>query len=146
VLVTPVSSGAFRQLDLVDGANLTKLNRPAFPKSREEKELEAERVRELIDRGILVPSKSPHPTKYILAGKKRNVNGSAGGMRVTSDFRALNAVTENIAYLTKDVKTIVGGWQQSKSTLSLICGTSSKREYAEEGSSLNDGEEGFGST
>jgi hypothetical protein len=43
-------------LDIVDGADLSKLNRPAFPKSRVEKELEAERVRELIDRGILVPS------------------------------------------------------------------------------------------
>jgi hypothetical protein len=28
-------------------------------------------------------------------------------MRVTSDFRALNAVTENLAYPTADVKTIV---------------------------------------
>jgi hypothetical protein len=39
-------------LDVVEGAYLTKLNRPAFPKSRVEKKLEAERVRELIDRGI----------------------------------------------------------------------------------------------
>jgi hypothetical protein len=37
-------------LDVVEGANLTKVNRPAFPKSRVEIKLEAERVRELIDR------------------------------------------------------------------------------------------------
>jgi hypothetical protein len=35
-------------LDVVEGADLTKLNRPAFPKFRLEKELEAERVRELL--------------------------------------------------------------------------------------------------
>jgi hypothetical protein len=34
-------------LDISEGADLTKLNRPAFPKSRVEKELEAERVRDL---------------------------------------------------------------------------------------------------
>jgi hypothetical protein len=28
-------------------------------------------------------------------------------MRVTSDFQALNAVTENLAYPTEDVKNIV---------------------------------------
>jgi hypothetical protein len=32
-------------LDVVEGTDLTKLNRPEFPKSRVEKELEAERVR-----------------------------------------------------------------------------------------------------
>jgi hypothetical protein len=110
-------------LDVVKGADLTKLNRPAFPKFREEKELEAERVRELIDRGILVPSESPCATNNILVGKKRNADGSAGGMRVMSDFRALNAVTENLAYLTENVKTIVCGWQRSKYTRSLIYGT-----------------------
>jgi hypothetical protein len=43
-------------LDVVEGADLTKLNRPAFPKSRVKKELKVERVRELIDRGSLVCS------------------------------------------------------------------------------------------
>jgi hypothetical protein len=38
-------------LDVEEGADLTKLNRPAFSKSRVEKELEAERARDLIDRG-----------------------------------------------------------------------------------------------
>jgi hypothetical protein len=72
-----------------------------------EKELEAGCVRKLIDRGILVPSESPYATNNILVGKKRNTDGSAGGMRVTLDFRALNAVTENLAYPTEDVKIIV---------------------------------------
>jgi hypothetical protein len=94
-------------LDVVEVADLNKLNRPAFPKSRMEKELEAGRVRKLIDRGILVPSESPYATNNILAGKKRNVDGSAGRLRVPSDFRALNAVTENLDYLTEDVKIIV---------------------------------------
>jgi hypothetical protein len=94
-------------LDLVDGVDLPKLNRPAFLKSRVEKKLEAECIRELIDRGILVPPESPQATNNILVGKKRNADGSAGGMRVTSDFQALNAVTENLAYPTEDVKNIV---------------------------------------
>jgi hypothetical protein len=38
-------------LNVVEGADLTKLNQPAFRKSRVEKELKVERVRELIDRG-----------------------------------------------------------------------------------------------
>jgi hypothetical protein len=38
-------------LDVEEGADLTKLNRPAFSKSRVEKKLEAERARDLIDRG-----------------------------------------------------------------------------------------------
>jgi hypothetical protein len=105
-------------LDVVEGADLTKLSRPAFPKSRVEKELKAERVRELIDRGVLVPSESPYATNNILVGKKWNADGSAGGMRVTSDFRALNAVTENLAYPTEDVKTIVG-WLATKQVYSV---------------------------
>jgi hypothetical protein len=39
-------------LDFVKGADLTKLNRPAFSKSLVEKDVEAERVRDLIDRGL----------------------------------------------------------------------------------------------
>jgi hypothetical protein len=105
-------------LDVVEGADLTKLNRPAFPKSRVEKELEAERVRELIDQGILVPSESPYATNNILVGNKRNADDSAGGMRVTSDFRALNAVTENLAHPTEDLKTIVR-WLATKQVYSV---------------------------
>jgi hypothetical protein len=105
-------------LDAVEGADLTKLNRPAFPKSGVEKKLEAEHVRELIDRGILVPSESPYATNNILVGKKRNADGSAGGMRLTSDFRALNAVTENLAYPMEDVKTIVR-WLATKQVYSV---------------------------
>jgi Reverse transcriptase (RNA-dependent DNA polymerase) len=105
-------------LDVVEGADLTKLNRPAFQNFLVEKELEAERVRELIYRGILVPSESPYATNNILVGKKRNADGSAGGMRVTSDFRALNVVTENLAYPTEDVKTIVR-WSATKKVYSV---------------------------
>jgi hypothetical protein len=61
-------------LDVVEGADLTKLNRPAFPKSRVKKELEAERVRELIDRGLLVPSGSPYATINILMGYAARIN------------------------------------------------------------------------
>jgi hypothetical protein len=39
-------------------------------------------------------------------------------MRVTSDFRALNAVTENLAYPTEDVKTIVR-WLATKQVYSV---------------------------
>jgi Reverse transcriptase (RNA-dependent DNA polymerase) len=105
-------------LDAVEGADLTKLNRPAFPKYRVEKELEAERVWALIDCGILEPSESPYVTNNILVGKKRNADGSSGRMRVTSDLCALNAVTENLAYPTKDVKTIVR-WLATKQVYSV---------------------------
>jgi hypothetical protein len=39
-------------LDVVEGAELTKLNRPAFPTTRVEKDLKAESVRDLVDRDI----------------------------------------------------------------------------------------------
>jgi hypothetical protein len=134
-------------LDVVEGADLIKLNRPAFPKSHVEKELEAERVRELIDRGIWVPSESPYATNNILVGKKRNLDGSAGGMRVTSDFHALNAVTEYLAYPTEDVKAIVR-WLATKQVY-LVADLRDgvlQRESAEEGSALDGGEDGSGST
>jgi hypothetical protein len=51
-------------------------------------------------------------------GKKRNADGSAGGMRGTSEFRALNVVTENLAYLTEDVKNIVR-WIETKQVYSV---------------------------
>jgi hypothetical protein len=54
----------------------------------------------------------------ILVGKKRNADGSTGGMRVTSDYRVLNAVTENLAYPTEDVKTIVR-WLATKQVYSV---------------------------
>jgi hypothetical protein len=56
------------RLDVVKEADLTKLNRPAFTKSRAEKELDAGRARELIDRCTLVPSESPYATNNILVG------------------------------------------------------------------------------
>jgi hypothetical protein len=65
-----------------------------------------------------VPLESPYATNNILVGKKRNADGSAGGMRVTSDFRVLNAVTENLAYPTEDVKTIVR-WLETKQVYSV---------------------------
>jgi hypothetical protein len=93
-------------LDLKKGADLSILNRPSFANSRVAKEMETERVRELVDWGILVPSTSSFATNNILVGKKTNADGSAGGMLVTSDFRALNSLTENVAYPTADVKRI----------------------------------------
>jgi hypothetical protein len=57
-------------LNVVEGADLNKLNRSVFPESRVEKELVAERVRELINRGILVPSESPHATNKISGGEE----------------------------------------------------------------------------
>jgi Reverse transcriptase (RNA-dependent DNA polymerase) len=65
-----------------------------------------------------VPSESPYATNNILVGNKRSADGSAGGMRVTSDFRALNAVTENLAYPTEDEKTIVR-WLATKQVYSV---------------------------
>jgi hypothetical protein len=67
---------------------------------------------------FLVPSESSYATNNILVGKKRNAYGSAGGMRVTSNFRALNAVTENLSYPTEDVKTIER-WLATKQVYSV---------------------------
>jgi hypothetical protein len=52
-----------------------------------------------------VPSEWPFATNKILVGKKLNADGRSGRMRVKSDFRALNFVTENLAYPREDVKT-----------------------------------------
>jgi hypothetical protein len=65
-------------LDLVDGADLSKLNRPAFPKSREEKELEVKRVRELIDRDILVPRMRRTISWWGRSGTRMEVLGGCG--------------------------------------------------------------------
>jgi hypothetical protein len=105
-------------LDLKEGADLSILNRPSFAKSRVEKEMEAERIRELVERGILVPSTSAFATNSILVGKKTNADGSAGVMRATSDFRAVNSLTENIAYPTEDVKAIIR-WLATKKIFSV---------------------------
>jgi hypothetical protein len=89
-----------------------------------EKDLEVGRVRGLIDCDILVPSESPYATNNILVGKKQNADGSTGRMRVKSDFRALNAVTESLAYPTEDVNTIVR-WLATKQ----VCSGSDLRDW-----------------
>ena len=83
-------------LELLPDADLARLDRPSFRKSRVERELEAEKVRELVGRGILVPSTALRETNNIMVPKKMNA-GSIGGMRVTSDFRALSSLTQDIS-------------------------------------------------
>jgi hypothetical protein len=51
-------------------------------------------------------------------GGNEKADGSAGEMRVTSDFHALNAVTKNLAHPTEDVKTIVR-WLATKKFYSV---------------------------
>lgn len=106
-------------LDLTEDADLTKLNRPSFPKSRTERELEAQKVRDLVNRGILVPSSGSFATNNVMVPKKTNADGSAGGMRVTSDFRVLNSMTKDISYPTEDVKRIVR-WLATKRVYSVV--------------------------
>ena len=106
-------------LELLPDADLARLDRPSFPKSRVERELEADKVRELVERGILVPSTALRATNNIMVPKKMNADGSIGGMRVTSDFRALNSLTQDISYPTEDVKRIVR-WLATKRVYSVV--------------------------
>lgn len=92
---------------LEDGADLNKLNRRSFPKSRQESELETAEVKNLLERGILVPSMSSCSTKNVFVAKRKLLKGSSVEFRFTSDFRALNSVTKNNAYPTEDVKSVV---------------------------------------
>jgi hypothetical protein len=90
---TATVSGFEFKLELSEGADVAKLNRAPFSKSRMEQEVEADEVRKLIGLGIVVPSTSEHATNNVIVAKKRIPNGASGGLRVTSDFRALNSLT-----------------------------------------------------
>lgn len=110
---TSTAPGREFPIELEERADLKVLNRMFFTLSRTETELEALEVRTIVDRGILMQSTSPHGTNNEMVSKKKLLDGSPGGMRVTLDFRAFNPVTKSMAYPTKDVKKIVI-WLASK--------------------------------
>lgn len=64
-------------------------------------------MKKLFDRGILVPSTSQYATNNIPVPKNKLLDGTSGGLRMASDFHALNSVPVDMAYPTEDVKTTV---------------------------------------
>lgn len=52
-------------------------------------------------------STSEHAAKNVFVGKKPLPDGRPAGLRVTSDFRRLNSMTIDDAYLTADAKRLV---------------------------------------
>jgi hypothetical protein len=85
-------NGDFR-FKLKPGAEVSRLNRPAFRKSPKEREVEGEEMRRLLERGIIEPSDSPCGTNNVMVPKKALPDGSPGGLRVTEDMRAVNSMT-----------------------------------------------------
>lgn len=65
-----------------------------------------------------MPLTSPYATNNILVRKKNLLNGASGGTRMTSNFRALNSVTRDMAYPIEDLKSIVR-WLATKKVFSV---------------------------
>jgi hypothetical protein len=85
-------------IKLRDGADIPRLNRVAFQKSPLEKKVEEIEMKKLLERGIMESSISPCGTSNVIVSKKALLDGKPGGLRVTADMRAVNAVTVDDAF------------------------------------------------
>jgi hypothetical protein len=99
-------NGDFR-IKLTPGAEVSRLNRPAFRKSRKERAVEGEEMRLFLERGIIEPSDFPCVTNNVIGPKKALPDGSPGGIRVTADMRAVNSMTVGEAFPTEDIRMIL---------------------------------------
>jgi hypothetical protein len=95
------------KIEIEEGADLSKLNRPAPRKSPMEKDIERSEMRKLLARAIVEPSQSPFGTANFFVPKKPLQDGKPGGLRVTADMRAVNYVTIGDAFPTEGIQVIV---------------------------------------
>jgi hypothetical protein len=104
---TSIVRGPDFSIKLRHGADIPRLNRVAFRKSPLEKKVEEVEMKKLLERDIIESSISPCGTSNVLVPKKALPDGTPGGLRVTADMRAVNAVTESDAFLTEDIGAVM---------------------------------------
>jgi hypothetical protein len=121
---TSIVRGADFSIKLQDGADIPRLNRVAFRKSPLEKKVEEVEMKKLLERGIIEPSISPRGTSNVIVPKRALPDGTPGGLRVTADMRAVNAVTVDDAFPTENIGAVME-WLENKrcySVADLKCG------------------------
>jgi hypothetical protein len=64
-------------------------------------------MKKLLERGIIEASVSPYGTSNVMVPKKALPDGTLGGLRVTADMRAVNAVTVGDALPTEDIGPVL---------------------------------------
>jgi Reverse transcriptase (RNA-dependent DNA polymerase) len=64
-------------------------------------------MKKLLERGIIEPSVSACGTSNVMVPKKALPDGTPGGLRVTADMRAVNAVTVGDAFITEDIGAVL---------------------------------------
>jgi RNase H-like domain found in reverse transcriptase len=104
---TSIVRGPDFSIKLRDGADIPRPNRVAFRKSPLENKVEEIEMKKLLERGIIEPSISPCGTSKVLVPKKALPDGTPGGLRVTADMRAVNAVTVSDAFRTEDIGAVM---------------------------------------
>jgi hypothetical protein len=104
---TSIVRGPDFSIKLQDCADIPRLNRVAFWKSPLEKNVEEVEMKKMMERGIIKPSVSPCGTSNIMVPKNTLPDGTPGGLRVTADVRAVNAVTVGDACPTEDIGAVL---------------------------------------
>jgi hypothetical protein len=103
-------------IKLQDGADIPRLNRVAFRKSSLEKKVEEVEMKKLLECGIIESSVSPYGTSNVMVPIMALPDGTPGGLWVTADMRAVNAVTVGDAFPLKIFERTSNGWRGSDGT------------------------------
>jgi hypothetical protein len=104
---TSIVRGADFSIKLQDGAVIPRLNRIAFRKSPSENKVEEVEIKKLLERGISESSVSPCGTSNVMVPKKKLLDGTSGGLRVTASMKAVNSVTVGDAFPTEDIGAVM---------------------------------------
>jgi hypothetical protein len=91
--------------------------RPPSRRSEEEKKLEREEVAKMLEQGAIKPGRSPWGFPNVIVKK------ADGGWRVTTNFRALNAITKKDQYPLPRVEDVLAQLAGQKYFSSLDCRT-----------------------
>jgi hypothetical protein len=102
---TSIVRGPDVSISIQDGDDIPRLNQVAFRKSPLEKKVEEVEMKTLLERGIIEPS--PCGTSNVMVPKKALPDGTPGGLRVTPDMRAVNAVTDGDALPTEYIGAVL---------------------------------------
>jgi hypothetical protein len=72
-----------------------------------EKKVEEVEMKMLLERGIIEPSVSPCGMSNVMGPKKALPDETPGGLRVTAEMRAVNAVIVGDAFPTEDIEAVL---------------------------------------